>query len=173
MKIDKYNVIKLLGRGSFGDVYKVKKPKDQNNTAIKKIRITSKVSDNKNIINEIKILKYADCPYILKLLEIFLVRCNICLVTNYANKGDLFEIIDKRRKKRLYFEEDIIWNYFIQISLGVKYLHDNNIIHRDLKSSNIFINRQDDIDIIQIGDFGIAKLLDRTSDMAKTAVGTP
>ena len=119
--MNEYNVIRLLGRGSFGHVYKVKKSSNPECFAIKKIKTTTNVNNNKNIINEIKILKYTDCPYILKLYEIFLVRYDICLVTHYANKGDLYQIIKKRYRK-IYFEEDLIWKYFIQISLGVKYL---------------------------------------------------
>ena len=172
MKLKKYNVIKLLGRGSFGHVYKVKTQTSLNSFAIKKIRISPKKSDSRNIINEVKILKFADCPYILKMLDIFLVRYDICIVTDYANKGDLYQIINRRRTKKMYFEEDTIWNYFIQISLGVKYLHDNNIIHRDLKSSNIFIKRKDNIDLIKIGDFGIAKIL-KPCNKSSTIIGTP
>jgi len=172
MKLNEYNVLKLLGRGSFGQVYKVKKYNSSTYFAIKKIRISSKIDDSKNLINEIKILKFAGCPYIIKLCNIFLLKCDICLVTNYANKGDLYKIIERRRRKRLFFEEDKIWNYFIQISLGVKYLHDNNIIHRDLKTSNIFINRKNNLDLIQIGDFGIAKIV-KASNKSSTIIGTP
>ena len=171
MRLNEYNVIRLLGRGSFGNVYKVKNSTNPECFAIKKIKITTNVSDNKNILNELKILKYTDCPYVLKLYEIFLVRYDICFVTHYANKGDLYQMIKKRYRK-LYFEEDLIWNYFIQISLGIKYLHDNNIIHRDLKSSNIFVNHENNLDVIKIGDFGIAKIV-KLSKKSSTIIGTP
>lgn len=58
----------------------------------------------------------------------------------------------------------------MQICFAVKYLHDKNILHRDLKLSNIFISSNGDI---KLGDFGIAKVLNNTDEFAKTIVGTP
>jgi len=58
----------------------------------------------------------------------------------------------------------------VQLVHAVQYLHKNKILHRDLKSSNVFVNKDG---TLKLGDFGISKSLDATSDMAATAVGTP
>jgi non-specific serine/threonine protein kinase/NIMA (never in mitosis gene a)-related kinase len=60
-------------------------------------------------------------------------------------------------------------NYFAQICLALYYLHDRKILHRDLKTQNIFLKA----DRVRLGDFGIAKVLDSTRDLANTCIGTP
>ena len=68
-----------------------------------------------------------------------------------------------------YFEEKEIWKIFLQLSYGIYYLHKNNIIHRDLKTANIFLEKDNRI---KIGDFGISKILDNTN-LTDTQIGTP
>ena len=65
-------------------------------------------------------------------------------------------------------DEKVIVNWFIQILFGISVLHSKKVLHRDLKSANIFLTSNK---TIKIGDFGISKVLDNTS--AKTFVGTP
>jgi NIMA (never in mitosis gene a)-related kinase 1/4/5 len=63
-----------------------------------------------------------------------------------------------------------VLDWFTQICLGLKYIHDRKIIHRDIKSQNIFLTAQG---LVQIGDFGVAKVLAQTMQKAKTVIGTP
>lgn len=69
-----------------------------------------------------------------------------------------------------YFTEDQVLNYFTQICLALKHCHDRKILHRDLKSQNIFLTKKN---IVKLGDFGIARVLSNTRSKAKTVVGTP
>ena len=173
--LSKYVIVKLIGKGAFGNVYRVRDNSINKHYAMKKINvICNRKEDNKNLITEIKVLKYTDCPYIVKLHDILLLRNNVCLVTEYANRGDLYNKIQKLKSSYSCFDENTVWSYFIQISLGIRYLHDNNIIHRDVKSSNIFIHRQEDnINVIKIGDFGISKIIKRSTNKSSTIIGTP
>ena len=82
--------------------------------------------------------------------------------------GDLSQKIKERRGQ--YFGEDQVLDWFTQICLGMKHIHDRKIIHRDLKGQNVFLTKKG---IIQIGDFGIAKVLAATVAKARTSVGTP
>ena len=76
--------------------------------------------------------------------------------------------MNKSRIKRLY-KEDTVWKFFIQICLGLNYLHSQNILHRDLKSPNVFMDAKYRL---QLGDLGVAKYLG--SDPAtQTQIGTP
>ena len=82
--------------------------------------------------------------------------------------GDLFQVIQSANGR--HFKEDLILDWFIQIALALKHVHDNNILHRDLKTQNIFVTKQN---IIKLGDFGIAKVLSTGKEFAKTVIGTP
>ena len=84
--------------------------------------------------------------------------------------GDLAQMIKKQKDKGGYFSEDIILSWFTQICLSIKHIHDRKILHRDLKSQNIFLTKQG---IVKLGDFGIAKVLQTTAEVAQTIVGTP
>ena len=67
-------------------------------------------------------------------------------------------------------DEKKIWKFFIEMCLGLRYLHQNKILHRDIKTTNMFLGKEDKI---KVGDLGVAKLLNQTQNMAHTIVGTP
>ncbi len=71
---------------------------------------------------------------------------------HYCKQGDLLSIIKARRKKHQYFEEAAILKWFVQVALGLKHIHDHKILHRDLKTENLFLDGKDNL---YIGDFGI------------------
>lgn len=64
----------------------------------------------------------------------------------------------------------LIVNWFYELALAIKYIHERKILHRDIKTTNIFITKDG---TIKIGDFGISKVLEHTTSVAKTVVGTP
>ena len=161
-----YKIVKKIGKGSYGNVYIVSKKEKR--YAMKKINIINQDFKEKiNLINEIRILKYSCCPYILNFLDVKYNGYNVEIITDLIKYGDLHSIIKKQNGIR--FNEEKIWSYFIQTCFGVEYLHNNNIIHRDLKSANIFL---DENDKIVIGDFGISKVL-YENDFTNTNIGTP
>lgn len=85
---------------------------------------------------------------------------------DYAAGGSVHDIV--RQGKPM--SETDIWKLFIQCLLGLNYVHSKKIIHRDMKSLNIFLNGDGDV---QLGDFGIARSLSYNSEYARTIVGTP
>jgi len=87
---------------------------------------------------------------------------------DYADGGDLSMKIKEQNGKL--FSEDEILNWFTQVCLAIKHIHDRKILHRDIKSQNIFLMKDGRV---KLGDFGIAKCLNQTIDKAKTYVGTP
>ena len=166
-----YKSINRLGKGSYGIVYKVEDLFDRNKIyALKKIKIDNNCRYSKykeSLLNEIRILKHNYCPYLLKLNHVFIERnFYVCLLTPFIKYGDLQNIISNQTK---HFEENLVWCYFIQICIGIKYLHDHNIIHRDIKPANIYL---DDNNKIVIGDFGISKIL-YVNNLSHTNIGTP
>ena len=89
------------------------------------------------------------------------------IVMEYCDGGDLYTKINKQRGRLL--PESVILTYFVQICRAVQYIHERKILHRDIKTQNIFVTKEN---IIKLGDFGIAKILNSTTDLARTAIGT-
>jgi serine/threonine protein kinase len=92
----------------------------------------------------------------------------LCIVMAFCEGGDLSTLIEKRKMR--YFPESEVLSWFLQISLALQYMHEEHILHRDLKTQNIFLTKNN---MIKLGDFGIAKVLEGTLEMAKTVIGTP
>jgi NIMA (never in mitosis gene a)-related kinase len=92
----------------------------------------------------------------------------LCIIMDFADGGDLQQKCKDQRGKP--FAEAQILDWFTQICLGMKHIHDRKIIHRDLKGQNVFLTKKG---IVQIGDLGIAKVLSGTLAKARTQVGTP
>ena len=169
--INDFHFIKFIGKGSFGTIYKAIKKDNNEICAIKKIKIINlNHYEKKYIINEIRMLASHICNNLIKYLNVFLHSDHIYIVTEYAANGDLLQIIKKHKSQNTIFKEHEIWEYFIQICLGLQYLHKNNIIHRDIKSSNIFINSNNKI---KIGDLGAIKIMPTHILTTRTQIGTP
>lgn len=84
--------------------------------------------------------------------------------------GDLAFHVKKHRAKNEYYTEPEIMNWFVQMCLSLEYIHGRKVLHRDIKSSNVFLTRSN---TIKLGDFGISKVLENTNDHAITVQGTP
>ncbi len=84
--------------------------------------------------------------------------------------GDLSQKIKEYKANKEYFSSDQIFDWFCQLSLALKHIHDHKILHRDLKAQNIFLTKEN---LVKLGDFGISKVLESTNDFAKTSLGTP
>ena len=121
------------------------------------------------IYKEIEILQKCNnqCVYIIKLYHNWIdnSREKIIFITEIATSGSLREFVNKVKNIKL----RIIKKWTKQILYGIKFLHDNDIIHRDIKCDNIFINGS--TGNIIIGDFGLAKNME--NNITKTILGTP
>lgn len=167
-----YRIGKCIGCGSFGKVFLVKNYYGDT-FAMKRVpTYTMSNRDKKQLITELRILKYNNCPYLIKLVECRANLTNIEIITNYIRFGDFLTIINRRRKvfPIKQFEEQLVWSYFIQVCYGMKYLHTNNIIHRDLKCANIFLGVDDRV---FIGDFGTTKVFIGDNKLTNSSIGTP
>jgi len=169
MGIVDFKVARLLGKGSFGAVYKAIRHSDGFEYAIKKVNVKDfSMRERQEAVNEIRLLASLFHPNIIRYCEAFTEKQNIYIVTEYAKRGDLDRCIRRRKDKRQVFKESKVWCYFLQILDGLRYLHKQDILHRDLKPKNIFISSKD---LIRIGDLGSCKLM--KSRFTRTQVGTP
>lgn len=165
-----YAKIKDIGAGSYGKAVLVQ-DRDGKLFVMKIIdmsRMDSK--QRKDAANEVKVLASLKHPYIVSYRESFTENRNLAIVMDYADGGDLHERIAKTRKAMKTFSEDKIVRWFTEATLALKYMHDKHVLHRDLKSQNLFLTSQDRL---RIGDFGISKVLENTAAFAKTTIGTP
>ena len=169
-----YKVLQQLGEGSFGKAFLCKKESDGSLCVIKQVLIEGMDQKEKDdVLNESNILAKLDHPNIIKFYDVFeskKPKHMINIVTEYADGGDLSEKIKERKNKNNNFTESEILDYFTQICLAIRHIHKKKIIHRDLKSGNIFLMKNG---FVKLGDFGIAKGFQKTMDKAKTMVGTP
>ena len=120
---------------------------------------------------EFKILQKLDHPFIVKFMDVFLTKkpkLSMHIVMEYADGGDLQSKI--RSQKGTCFSENQVLDWFTQICLALKHIHDRKILHRDIKSQNIFLTKSG---MTKLGDFGIAKCLNETKAKAQTVIGTP
>eukprot|EP00210_Caulerpa_lentillifera_P008417 g8029.t1 len=165
----RFKVLKFLGKGSYGSVYKVQRISDGLIYAVKEADV-SKMTQAERIdaVNEIRLLASIQHPNIICYNEAFIDGNFLCIIMEYAPRGDIGGYIKKGKQLKREFPEDIVWNFFIQICLGVQVLHDNQVIHRDIKPMNIFVSNHD---VVKVGDLGIAKKL--KADLAHTQIGTP
>ena len=167
-----YKVIKLLGEGSYGKAFLCENQSTNLTCVIKQIVVEGMSDKEKeDVFNEAAILGKLDHQNIIKLFEVFdskVPKHTLNIVTEYADGGDLAEKIKSQNNKP--FTEQEILDYFTQICLALKHIHEKKIIHRDLKSGNVFLMKSG---LVKLGDFGIAKGFQNTMDKAKTMVGTP
>ena len=87
----------------------------------------------------------------------------------FLGGGDLSNKVSSLKRKRELMAENQVWAYFIQMLKGLKALHDMKIIHRDIKSANVFLTQ--DERVLKLGDMNVSKVVE--SDFTKTRVGTP
>ena len=156
-----YKKLNFLGEGSFAAVYRVQNRITDSIRAMKIINKSSTCSeaDDKEIFNEINILRTLDHPNILKIFEFYSNKESYSIVTELCSEGELFqEIVDKGP-----FNEAYSAYVMFQILSAINYCHNMKIIHRDLKPENILIVERDKNNYprIKICDFGTSKMFEK------------
>ena len=132
--------------------------------------------------NEVEILKVLNHPNIVRYIDSEFQSRAIVIVMEYVTGGTLFDYI--QRQKDEYIPEDKIISLFVQITVALSHIHSKNILHRDLKTQNLLIDRHHQV--VKISDFGISKVLNSKvsyifpphfftnfKSKALTVVGTP
>ena len=166
-----YKKINFLGEGTFAAVYRVQNRLTDTIRAMKIINKSANCSeeDDKEIFNEINILRTMDHPNILKIFEFYSNKQSYSIVTEFCSGGELFqEIVDKGP-----FHENYSAYVMYQIFSAINYCHNMHIVHRDLKPENILILDRDrnGYPRIKICDFGTSKMFEKGA-VEKKLVGS-
>ncbi|KAL4419420.1 hypothetical protein ABPG77_006347 [Micractinium sp. CCAP 211/92] len=164
-----FTVKKLLGKGSFAAVYRVKRQEDGQLYALKVADIKAlSPLDQADAVNEIRLLASLSHPNLTTFFEAFCDHGKLCVVQELVNGGDLSTLLKHRAGSGMHLSEEQMWATFLQVALGLQYLHHNHVLHRDLKPANLLVTSGG---VVKIADLGIAQLLDRV--FARTMIGTP
>uniref|UniRef100_A0A8C6DGU3 Serine/threonine-protein kinase Nek8 n=1 Tax=Moschus moschiferus TaxID=68415 RepID=A0A8C6DGU3_MOSMO len=167
--MEKYERIRVVGRGAFGIVHLCLRKADQKLVIIKQIPVEQMTKEERQAAqNECQVLKLLNHPNVIEYYENFLEDKALMIAMEYAPGGTLAEFIQKRCNSLL--EEETILHFFVQILLALHHVHSHLILHRDLKTQNILLDKHRMV--VKIGDFGISKILSSKSK-AYTVVGTP
>ena len=184
MLIGEYTLKKVLGKGSFGEVYLTSKQGSKEYFATKKIdkKFASNPRAKKYLDNEINILKEIDHQNIVKLYQVYETTQYYYLITEFCNGGGLSDCLEEYKKKyKRPFPEEIVQYLMRQIVGAINYLHKKNILHRDIKLDNILVNFDSEEDKksknmlkakVKIIDFGFARHL-KPSELAYSTLGSP
>ncbi|EGR31976.1 protein kinase domain protein [Ichthyophthirius multifiliis] len=171
MSLKDFQIICKLGEGAFAQVYKVHRYSDKKYYAMKTIKFNRlTLKEKENVLTEIHFLACLKSPYIVEYKDSFIDEksSTLYIIMEYCPGGDFLSKI-RGLKPQQYIDEIQIWKYAIQLIQGLKYLHDLSISHRDFKSANIFLSK--DNSIVKVGDLGVSKIAE--NGLLQTQTGTP
>ncbi|KAJ3684199.1 hypothetical protein LUZ61_013363 [Rhynchospora tenuis] len=168
--LEKYEVGRLLGQGTFAKVYLARNLKSGQTVAIKAFdkEKVFKVGLTEQIKREISVMKMVNHPNIIKLYEVMATKKKIYFVMEYAKGGELFQKIAKGGRVK----EEIAHKYFRQLIDAVDFCHSRGIYHRDLKLENLLLDEEDNL---KVTDFGLSALIrsEQQGGLLHTTCGTP
>lgn len=175
--LQNYVIKKELGRGATGSVSLVECLTGENKGKFYALKQVSLLAlgpkEAKMAENEVQLLKVLVGPTIIRYYDSYSTKESISIIMEYAEGGNLSDRIKEADDMGEKFSRDVILNWTSQIALGLMIMHIKKILHRDIKSQNMFLVNVEGDEVVKIGDFGISKELGTISDMAKTSCGTP
>jgi len=162
-----FEVIEILGAGSFGTVLKCKHKQTGNIEAVKFIEI-GEDTDRSDLINEINILKAtSSCEFIVKHTGYWELPTCLLIAMEFCNGGSVLDVINVMNKP---LKEEQIAAICYHMLLGLQFMHSNKILHRDIKAGNVLLTVGGRA---KLGDFGVSTKLVSTIQRSKTVVGSP
>lgn len=162
----RFSSLELIGRGSFGDVYKAFDKELNKDVAIKVIDLEESEDEIEDIQKEISVLSQCRSPYITEYYGSYLHQTKLWIIMEYMAGGSVADLIQSGPP----LDEMSIACILRDLLHAIEYLHNEGKIHRDIKAANILLTENGDV---KVADFGVSAQLTRTISRRKTFVGTP
>ncbi|CAH2036549.1 unnamed protein product [Thlaspi arvense] len=162
----RFSQFELIGRGSFGDVYKAFDTDLNKEVAIKVIDLEESEDEIEDIQKEISVLSQCRCPYITEYYGSYLHQTKLWIIMEFMAGGSVADLLQPGHP----LDEISIACITRDLLHAVEYLHAEGKIHRDIKAANILLSENGDV---KVADFGVSAQLTRTISRRKTFVGTP
>ena len=170
LKYDDFELIKLLGRGSFGEVVLVRLKANKKIYAMKILNksLLKLKKQQLHTKTERDLMVKVNCPFIVNIKSAFQDSLKLYIVSEFMQGGDMF--FHMHDGKIVVFNDEKTKFYIMELVLALECLHKNNMVYRDLKPENILL---DDKGHVKLTDFGLSKILEAEEDKAFTICGTP
>jgi len=169
-RAEQYDVIKTLGRGTYGRCYKVQHRETGEILVLKAVSLQGlSEKDRTDTLNEARIMQQISHENIIRHVASWCENQWLFIVMEYAQEGDLGQVVASYADGAPALSEDMLLKYIADIAQGLKYLHANRILHRDIKPSNIFMVGSKAV----IADLGLGRWLSSPTACAHSKVGTP
>jgi len=170
-QLGKLEILHVLGKGRFGEVYKVRDKETGEFHAVKKI-IVDKKTNRKHFVNEI--LSLRDClenQNVINYVDVFSYsnECAVGLVLQLMDIGSLEDLLSTTTHIQWNKDESTLAHISKECLRGLAFLHDRQLVHRDVKSSNILINKQGQI---KLSDLGLCRKIERSAKALTSFCGT-
>lgn len=186
LKLHRFEVVKMLGKGAYGVCHLVLDTTTGEEYVVKSVDLSNmREKERKVALAEAQILAKLNNPNIVAYYGAWIeetvlpgmawagpVKC-LHILLEYCDGGELAGAIKKRKLAHGHFSENRVLVWFTQLTSALTYLHAQRILHRDLKTQNVFLKGKGRNTVIKLGDFGVAKTFFAEKSLASTAVGTP
>ncbi|KAG5499420.1 hypothetical protein JKF63_07983 [Porcisia hertigi] len=168
-----YKVFEHLGSGATSDVYRVVNKTNNRTYVLKKMSLAN-MSDEEQLRakQEIVVMDNVDHPNIVKFRESFIDRVenSVDIVMEYCEFGTLEDLIERQRYEGRPFPTDVLLEWMAELLCGLAHIHSTRILHRDIKTSNIFVTSKNHL---KLGDFGVCTILSNPNAKVQSMIGTP
>ena len=178
--LEDFEILQILGKGSYGFVAKIRSLKNKKIYAMKQIDLSKVGSDKERQLckQEISLLEQLNHPNINKYYKTIFKNNCLYIIMEFMDNGDISGFINAHKKFKKPVREEEVWNILLQCMNALSYIHKKKIIHRDIKPANLFMTNDK---IIKIGDFGVSAKMESLKTSVKsgeneftgTIVGTP
>eukprot|EP00878_Enallax_costatus_P033266 GHUV01036676.1.p1 GENE.GHUV01036676.1~~GHUV01036676.1.p1 ORF type:complete len:220 (+),score=50.42 GHUV01036676.1:209-868(+) len=151
----KYDIRQQIGKGSFGSAFLVISKHDKKDYVLKRVRLAKQTKwQRSSTLQECDLVTSLQHPFVVPCVETWIVQGHtVNMIYGYCEKGDLASYLQQVLKARSQVDEGQMVKWLCQLLLALDYLHTKKVLHRDIKTSNLMLTNDQDV---QIGDFGLA-----------------